>query len=173
MSLVVTYQSNWPEDFRRIRDYLLTRLQTYERIEHFGSTSIPGMVAKPIIDLMIIVPDGAMERTISELAELEYRHQGDLGIPGRECFDYLPPHIDLPRHHLYALYPDQPQIARSLAFRDYLREYPAWRERLSALKLDLDRRHHSDRRLYMAGKKPLVEEIIARAKQHYPPYRDS
>lgn len=168
MSLLVAYQNSWPDDFKRIRDYLLTKVNTHVGIEHIGSTSIPGMVAKPIIDLIIIVPPGAMSQTIAELAELEYRHQGDLGIPGRECFDYLPSHIELPCHHLYACYPDQPQVAGSLAFRDFMRANEEWREQLSNLKSELDRQHNSNRQLYMTGKKQLVEKIIGIAKEVCP-----
>ena len=165
MSLISKYQHNWPDDFLKIRSYLLTKLKTFETIEHMGSTSIPGMVAKPIIDLTIIVPEGAMSQTISELALLEYSHQGDLGIIGREAFDYLPPHIDLPCHHLYACYPSNPLIAGTLAFREFLRENDEWCIRLSHLKLELDKRHDSDRQKYMAGKKSMVEEIIKIALQ--------
>jgi len=165
VSLVTAYQRRWPGDFIRIRDYVLTQVSTYESIEHIGSTSIPGMVAKPIIDIVMVVPDGEMNRTIEELARLEYRHQGDLGVPGREAFDYLPPHIDLPKHHLYACYPSNPQIVGSLAFREFLRENRDWKERLSDLKTELDLKHGSDRKKYMEGKRELVEEIIRIAKE--------
>jgi GrpB-like predicted nucleotidyltransferase (UPF0157 family) len=167
MSLVTEYQDRWPDDFIRIRNYILSAVSTYETIEHIGSTSIPGMVAKSIIDLIIIVPEGKMNRVIEELAQLEYRHQGDLGIIGREAFDYLPAHLNLPTHHLYACYRNQPQLTGSLAFRDFLRGNKEWRERLSRLKTELDQQHNSDRKKYMAGKKKLVEEIIEIAKKKY------
>jgi GrpB-like predicted nucleotidyltransferase (UPF0157 family) len=168
MSLVVEYQARWPGDFLKIRDYLLSGLTTYESIEHIGSTSIPGMVAKPIIDLVIVVPKGGMSQAIGELARLEYRHQGDLGVSGREAFDYLPADIELPKHHLYACYPTNPQLAGSVAFREFLRTNREWRARLSRLKAELDVRHDSDRTKYMAGKKQLVDEIIEIAKKEYP-----
>ena len=168
MSLVTEYQSRWPDDYRRVRDYILTGLRTFESIEHFGGTSIPGMVAKPIIDIMIVVPRGEMGQAIAELGELEYRHQGDLGIRGREAYDYLPRHIDLPRHHLYTCYPDHPHLHGLRAFREFLKENREWRERLSNLKLELDERFDSDRQKYMDGKKALVEKIIGMAKKEFP-----
>jgi GrpB-like predicted nucleotidyltransferase (UPF0157 family) len=160
MALVTEYQDRWPEDFRKITRYVLSQLRTYELIEHIGSTSIPGMVAKPIIDLVIVVPNGKMPCTLEELAGLEYRHQGDLGINGREAFDYLPSRIDLPKHHLYACYSNHPQLTGSLAFRNFLRSSGKWREKLSELKRRLDIESGSNRQMYMAGKRKLVEEII-------------
>ena len=118
------------------------------------------MVAKPVIDIIIVAQAGKMAPLIQELATLEYRHQGDQGVPGREAFDYLPPHIQLPRHHLYACDPDQPQLKGSLAFRDFLRNHAAFRRQLSDLKLNLDRKHNSNRQMYMDGKRELVEHII-------------
>ena len=165
MSLVVEYQRRWPVDFLKIQDYILSSLRTYESIEHIGSTSIPGMVAKPIIDIMIVVPEGDMSQVIKELAHLEYRHQGDLGVIGREAFDYLPSHIDLPKHHLYACYPDNQQLSGTRAFREFLRGNEEWREKLSRLKLELDEKFASNRKSYMDGKKELVEEIIGIAKK--------
>ena len=168
MSLVTEYQNRWPDDFRRIREYLLSGVRTYESIEHFGSTSIPRMVAKPIIDIMMGVPEGKMEQAIAELGDLEYRHQGDLGIRGREAYDYLPRHIELPRHHLYTCYPDHPHLHGLRAFREFLKENREWRERLSNLKLELDECFDSDRQKYMGGKKAMVEEIIELAKKGFP-----
>lgn len=167
MRLVTEYQNRWPGDFLRIRDYILSGILTHESIEHIGSTSIPGMVAKPIIDIVIVVPEGKMNRVVEELARLEYRHQGDLGVPGREAFDYLPPRIDLPKHHLYACYPGNPQLPGSIAFRNFLRENTEWRERLSKLKIELDLSHDSDRKKYMEGKKKMVDEIIEIAKRRF------
>jgi GrpB-like predicted nucleotidyltransferase (UPF0157 family) len=62
-------------------------VKTYESIEHFGSTSISGMVAKPGIAIMMEVPFGKMPQTIEELPVLECRHKGDGGIPGREVYE--------------------------------------------------------------------------------------
>lgn len=168
MPLVTEYKDNWPEDYLKVQSYILSELKTYESIEHFGSTSIRGMVAKPIIDVMIVVPQGKMRQVISELAKLEYRHIGDLGITGREAYDYLPEHINLPIHHMYTCYPDHYQLHGLRAFREFLKENEKWRKKLSALKLDLDQRFNSDRQKYMDGKKALVEEIIERAKRKYP-----
>lgn len=95
-------------------------MKTYESIEHFGNTSIPGMVAKPVIAIMMEVPFGKMPQTIEEFPVLECRHKGDGGIPGREVYEYLPPYIDLPVNHFYTCCPDQDQLEVHRAFWGFL-----------------------------------------------------
>ena len=68
MSLVTQYQSSWPNDFVKIRNYLETGITYYHSIEYTGSTSVPGMVAKPIIDIIIVVQLGKMSDMIEELS---------------------------------------------------------------------------------------------------------
>ena len=143
MPLVTPYNPSWPDDYIRVRDYFLSGVKTYESIEHFGSTLIPGMVAKRLIDIMMVVPFGKMPKPIEELAVLECRHKGDRGIPGREVYEYLPPYIDLPINHFYTCYPDHDQLEGHRAFRDFLTADQEWREKLSALKLELDRTYDS------------------------------
>jgi GrpB-like predicted nucleotidyltransferase (UPF0157 family) len=161
MTLVLPYQTVWPQDFKAIRAYINTGITAYLAVEHIGSTSIPEMTAKPIIDIIIVAKPGCMADLIAQLATLHYRHQGNLGIAGREAFDYLPPHIPLPKHHLYASYPDAAQLMRSIAFRDFLTVNAGYRAQLSELKSRLDAENHSDRTKYMEGKRELVEQIIA------------
>lgn len=168
MSLVTQYQSSWPNDFIKIRKYLETGITYYQSIEHTGSTSVPGMVTKPIIDIIIVVQPGKMSAMINELSQLGYQHQGDLGIPGREAFDYLPAEIQLPTHHLYTCYPDAKQLLGHLAFRLFMRESSEWREKLSTLKLECDKKYNSNRQQYMDGKKEMVEHIIKLAREKHP-----
>ncbi len=97
------------------------------------------MVAKPVIAIMMEVPFGKMPQTMEELPVLECRHKGDGGIPGREVYEYLPPYIDLPVNHFYTCYPDHDQLEGHRAFGDFLTANQEWREKLSALKLALDR----------------------------------
>ena len=168
MSLVTQYQFSWPDDFVKIRNYLETGITHYQSIEHTGSTSVPGMVAKPIIDIIIVVQPGKMNAMIKELSRLGYWNQGDLGCKGREAFDYLPAHIGLPTHHLYTCYPNANQLLGHVAFRMFMRENPEWREKLSALKLECDKKYDSNRQQYMDGKKEMVEHIIKLAREKHP-----
>ena len=99
------------------------------------------------------------------LERLGYVHQGDLGIAGREAFDLVDAEARarLPEHYLYACDEDAYELRKHLAFRDFLRQHPDWRERLSRLKEALCLEHDSDRQAYMDGKTDLVQEITALA----------
>ena len=120
---VVDYDLAWPIEFGRLRADLQHALGSLAlRIEHVGSTAVPGLPAKPIIDLDIVIADRALEpEVISRLAELGYLHEGDLGIKDRQAF--RPPH-DLTRHHLYVCIEGCLALRNHLAVRDALRTDP-------------------------------------------------
>ena len=130
-------------------------------IEHVGSTAVPGMAAKPIIDIDIVMREGEFEHIKSYLAPLGYEYAGDLDVPGREAFKLNGPlAATLPLHHLYALYPGATELKRHLAFRDYLRAHPDEAARLSEHKLELAARFGNDRALYIEAKAAMVLEMI-------------
>jgi GrpB-like predicted nucleotidyltransferase (UPF0157 family) len=97
---VAAYDPRWPGLFAELRGRADTALAGVAHVtEHVGSTAVPGLDAKPIIDLDVVVPDdAAASAAITALAAAGWRHQGDLGITGREAF--LPP-ADAAYHHLY------------------------------------------------------------------------
>ena len=168
MSLVSEYNPHWPAWFQRIRDVIAGKLgSTFVTIEHFGSTSVPGMVAKPIVDLDVVIEPTMFETVKSLLGELGYRHEGDLGIPEREAFalDNADLAADLPPHHLYVCPRHSAELKRHRAFRAFLRAHSEWASRLSELKRLLSERHGDDGEAYMAGKDALVREITALAVQ--------
>src|SRR6185436_17206244 len=90
-------------------------------IEHVGSTSVPGLAAKPIIDMTVIVRSADITRTIERLATIGYVHRGNLGIEDREAF-HNPPQS--PAHHLYLCAAGSLGLLNPLALRDYLRIHP-------------------------------------------------
>jgi len=95
--VVVDYDHTWPAVFETLRARIVTGLgEAAADIEHVGSTAVPGLAAKPVIDLDVIVrTPSAVPHTISQLAALGYEHRGQLGIEGREAFrapGALPPH---------------------------------------------------------------------------------
>ena len=101
-------------------------------IEHVGSTAVPGLAAKPIIDLTVVVPTHAeVAAAIERLSTLGYVHRGSLGIDGREAFDA---DARLPRHHLYLCARDSVALANHLTVRDYLRRHPETADEYGALK---------------------------------------
>lgn len=166
VTLVSKYNPEWLLQFQAIQKVLKKNLAgLYLRIEHVGSTSIPGMVAKPIIDLDIVIQERNMQNVIAALEKIGYIHQGDLGIPQREAFDLEDPELKskLPCHHLYVCPETSPELERHLCFRDFLRKHPEYASQLSALKWSLAERHDNDRQAYMDGKDALVKDIIRRA----------
>lgn len=165
MIVVRDYDPRWPERFEDLRQRLAPHVADLAvSIEHVGSTAVPRCAAKPIIDLDIVVPEEAvMPELISRLAGQGYRHEGDLGIRGREAFQ-APPAI--PEHHLYAVVAGSKPHLDHVLLRDYLRQRPDEVQRYSALKVALAHRLPADsegRAAYSAAKSALVEELVAKS----------
>jgi GrpB-like predicted nucleotidyltransferase (UPF0157 family) len=171
VTLVERYNPEWPRQFVMLHAFLGRNLAgTYHAIEHVGSTAVPGMVAKPVIDIDIVVRAGAFERVKTYLEAIGYEHEGDKGIAGREAFRLADAGLAgaLPRHHLYVLEADAEELRRHLAFRDYLRAHPEDVKRLSDLKWALAERFDNDLEAYVDGKAALVREILDAALQQAP-----
>src|SRR5271165_2328541 len=158
---VVDYDQNWPTQFERLKDRAARAIPEFVlRIEHVGSTAVPGLAAKPIIDLIIQLDNAAQLATVIQRLEvLGYRHEGDLGVPGREAFA-VP--AGESRHHLYVCLPGCSQLANQLAFRDYLRAHETARAEYAALKRQLAEKHRNDRAAYTEGKADFVANVLAR-----------
>ena len=171
-SLVQPYDPAWPIQFEEITTFLKSGLCGIDcAFEHVGSTAIQGMLAKPIIDLNAVIPPGAFPSVKACLETLGYVHQGDLGIEGREAFDLADTAIRcrLPVHHLYVCEKGALELRRQLAFRDFMRAQPEWRERLNCLKQELCTKHRNDRQAYISGKADMVRRITELAMQSADP----
>jgi len=166
VTLVQKYNPEWPRWFEEIKRFLGENIaQACIRIEHVGSTSIPGMIAKPIIDIIIVIEPERWGGMKSLLEERGYYHEGDKGIKDREVFR-LTDETLLPEHHLYVNPKHSFEIKRETAFRDYLKTHKADRERLSALKWSLAEQFDNDRYPYMDGKAALCREITEKALEY-------
>ena len=171
MTLPITieeYDPRWPQEFESICTRVAEGLGPLAAaIEHVGSTSVPALAAKPIIDLDILLRSPAdLSEVIRILESFGYEHRGDLGVPGREAF--RAPAGSFP-HHLYVCPPDGREYYRHLAFRDHLRAHPQDAETYAALKRRLALKHADDREAYSCGKADFVEEILRRAgAEHFP-----
>jgi GrpB-like predicted nucleotidyltransferase (UPF0157 family) len=127
-------------------------------VEHVGSTSVPGLAAKPIIDISVVVSARAqIPAVIERLAALGYVHQGDLGVEGREAFDGP---AGLPAHHLYVCRDDSTALANHLALRDYLRSHPETARAYGELKRRLAREFPHDIDRYIEGKTDFIVDIL-------------
>lgn len=123
--IVTPYNPQWEVAFETIRKELAGILGSLAlRIEHVGSTSVPGMSAKPIIDLDVVISGYEIfPEVVTRLEAAGYFHEGDLGIPGREAFCYKGK-LHLQKHHLYVCSADSRELHRHITFRDYLRAHP-------------------------------------------------
>ncbi|MEV0261236.1 GrpB family protein [Streptomyces sp. NPDC050617] len=159
---IVEYDPCWPVVFGRLAAVIREGLgPLLLRIEHVGSTAVPGLPAKPIVDMDAVIPAGADPAdAIAALRSLGYTHEGDLGIPGREAF--AAPE-GTPEHHLYVCAADSPELARHVAFRDFLRAHPGSARRYGELKRELASRHRGDRSAYTDGKSAFVSSTLVQA----------
>ncbi len=160
--IVLPYDEIWERDFLKIRDEIRDALgQTALAIEHVGSTSVRGLSAKPIIDIDVVIEDSsALDSAIASLERIGYRHEGDLGIPGREAFKY-DGKDHLRKHHLYVCPKDSAELKRHIAFRDYLRCHPEAVREYSRVKEEGARLWPYDIEKYIEHKTPFIERIYA------------
>ncbi len=169
--LLINYQEKWAEDFEQIKQVLLGQLSSNVRIqiEHIGSTAIPGLMAKPIIDIdLIYFSADEFTVTLEELRGIGYYHNGDQGIKGREVFKRTKnqnhPVLDSIKHHLYVCHKDSDELKKHLLFRDKLRNDREVLENYAALKLHLATKANQDRKLYAQLKeseaKAFFEKIL-------------
>lgn len=151
------YDPNWPAQFeseaRRIGAVLGDRVL---RIEHVGSTSIPGLAAKPIIDILLVVEDATDEAAfVPALEAAGYR----LRIREDEHRMFKGPEVDI---NLHVFSSRHPEIDRMLGFRDWLRAKPADRELYLQAKRELAKRRWRYVQNYADAKSAVVEEILTR-----------
>ena len=159
---VVPYDPAWPEIFEELSAPLRGALRgVIDSVEHVGSTSVPGLAAKPIIDIDVVVPAAAYVLTaIERLACLGYAHSGDQGIAGREAFTSP---AGFYTHHLYVCVQGSVALENHLVVRNYLRNDPEMAVAYSALKAELAERFGDDPASYGAGKTNFLLALLAKA----------
>lgn len=161
--LVVTYDPSWPAAFETEKNRILEACSRFSiAIEHVGSTAVPGLSAKPILDIMIGIPndqDGV--KLVPFLEELGYFYKGENGIPGRHYFT-----LGNPRTHHIHMVKQQGEIwKKHLLFRDYLRIHKKDRDEYAALKQVLSGRFPTDRLRYTESKNGLIQHILEKARK--------
>jgi GrpB-like predicted nucleotidyltransferase (UPF0157 family) len=158
--VIAAYDPSWPEAYEREKTQIIGAIgDVMIGIEHVGSTSVPRMPAKPIIDIMAGVRylrDGA--GCISMLAAIGYTYCGDAGLPGRLFFRKGNPRS----HHLHIVEHSRLIWMRTLAFRELLKTRQDVATKYAALKRDLARNFRQDPRAYGEAKGPFIESMIAR-----------
>ena len=160
---VVLYRPEWTEMFEVLRKLVAESLEGIEcRIEHVGSTAVPGLAAKPVIDADVILARWKdFDEAASRLEAVGFQRRGDLGIPWREAFTRSPRLAFA--HNLYVCRDGMPAVDNHLKLRDFLRSHPYDAERYSARKFELAALHPGDVDAYCRGKTELIAEFLAAA----------
>ena len=158
--VVVPYDERWAQDFKDIASEIRDALgELALDIQHVGSTAVPGLSAKPIIDIDVVIRDySGFDAVVNALQSIGYRHEGDLGIVGREAFDY-DGKAHLRKHHLYVCSQDSPELKRHVAFRDYLRAHPDAAREYGRIKEEGASLHPHDIEGYIEHKSAFIGRI--------------
>lgn len=161
---VLPHDVKWRDDFEKERGLICDALgQTAVAIHHIGSTSIPSIFAKPIIDILLEVNSFQhLDKEVPALARLGYEAMGEFGIPGRRYFRKLNAY-GVRTHHVHAFETGDSGIVRHLAFRDYLITHPTEAQTYSTLKKALAKKYPNDIESYMDGKDAFIKETEAKA----------
>jgi uncharacterized protein (TIGR02246 family) len=173
---VVPYDPAWQAAFLAEKAHLLSCLPAdlVRRVEHFGSTAVPGLAAKPVVDMLVEVTD--LDATRSRIAPLleaqgyEYFWRptsGDDGPPFYAWFIKRDPRSGARTHHIHMVERSFTGHWERLLFRDYLVDHPEVAREYGELKLRLASELARDRAAYTRGKSELVERVTARARTYY------
>ena len=160
---VVAYNPEWPNLF-------LAESEEIQRvfgdeivaIHHIGSTAIPGIKAKPVIDILVSVPRiSQVDRFNPAMRELGYEPLGENGISGRRYFRKDTNGVRT--HHVHVFQVGHPEIDRHINFRDYLRHHPEDARAYSQLKESLVQQYRFDSQGYCDAKSTFIQEIDRKA----------
>lgn len=167
---IAEYDTRWPMMFEREKELILARIgPEVVAIEHIGSTAVPGLGAKPIIDIMVALH--SLDRAalcIEPLAAINYEYvpEYEAAMPFRRYFRKGARHAR--SHHLHVVEHDGDFWRRHLLFRDFLRSHPAEAEQYYRLKKELAGRFSADRAAYTDAKTSFIEAAVERAARGEP-----
>ena len=168
--VIVTYNEKWEKSFILLEGFLKKTLgDLIICVEHVGSTSVKGLSAKPILDIDVVIEDYCVLPAVIEgLKKIGYYHQENWSFEGREAFGRKDPLVPWDEkntnwieHHLYVCNKDSKELARHLAFRNYLRNNTEAVAEYEQLKKYLAK-NAIDRATYTEGKTKFVSEILER-----------
>lgn len=155
---VISYNDNWPLQFvkeaRRLKQVLGANCI---EIHHIGSTAVPTLAAKPVIDMLAVVLDiNKVDPANASMLVLGYEAKGEFGIPLRR---YFQKGGNLRTHQAHVFEKGNPEIERLLKFRDWMRTHSEDREAYARLKQDLAGLHPYDIDSYCLGKEAFITAI--------------
>ena len=155
---VVDYDPSWPLQFGALRSDIMKTLRGLDvSVEHVGSTSVPGLSAKPVLDIDVVVSSREVVPANDRLRTIGYQHLGDLGIPDREALKCT---NDSVAHNLYICPTHSQALTNHLAVRDYLRRNSSAAREYGELKRRLAREHSNDIDGYVEAKSGFILGIL-------------
>ena len=172
---IAPYDLAWPELFRQEKEHLLSCLpkDLIRRIEHFGSTAVPGLAAKPIVDMLIEVADlqATRDRIAPVLGTQGYDYfwrptHGDDGPPFYAWFIKRDPRTGARTHHIHMVEGHFTEHWDRLLFRNYLIKHPEVAREYETLKISLASASPRDRLAYTRGKTEFINRVTERAKRY-------
>ncbi|MHA1348033.1 MAG: GrpB family protein [Candidatus Heimdallarchaeaceae archaeon] len=160
------YDPQWKSLFEKESALILSVAEeVIEDIQHIGSTAIPGVVAKPIIDVLLAINSLSNIKKLTDLlTPIGFVYRGEQGIPDRHLF--VKGGEDYRTHHLHVVVKEHSEWLKHILFRDYLRKHPKDVEKYSKLKLDLLKKYEFEREKYTESKSDFIEKILEKAKQN-------
>lgn len=166
--VIEPYDPAWPYSFdeHRVAVEAALRQVLVGSVEHIGSTWVPGLPAKPIIDMLAVVEEyDAAASYVSSLESIGWVVAPEPGDEERRKWSLCAPSVEHRTHHLHVVEHASAGWRDWLLFRDYLRTHPDAADRYAALKRELAAADDTDRKRYRAGKEPLIEEIMTLAQE--------
>lgn len=162
--VITAYNSEWPSAFLKevLRMTEVLDMDSIVDIQHFGSTSIPGLAAKPVIDIMVGFRQmEAAYRSLPVWAPLGYNYEEEISVPGGRLFLRKHPWT----HHLHLVEYGSEHWCKPILFRDYLRLHPEERAAYEELKRRNAERFKTERSLYTAAKSNYVTSVLSKAEK--------
>jgi GrpB-like predicted nucleotidyltransferase (UPF0157 family) len=159
---IVAYDPNWPIAFERERARVETALSPWlvGPVEHIGSTSVPGLAAKPIIDMLARIPDHDAGDVVAAMSGIGWTYAPEPGDEASRKWSFCFPDIGWRTHHLHIFEADPVNWQFLPAFRDHLRTHPDDAAEYGRIKTALAAADARDRPRYRAGKAPFIEELL-------------
>ena len=160
--MLVASDPDWPTAYLSAREEIVGVLPALLLIDHIGSTAVPGLMSKPVIDIIVLLADMEPAReAMPQLERIGYEFRPEVSNPAR-LFLRRVGADGVRTHHLH-IHTDHDDVRRHLLFRDRLRADQAIRRDYEALKRDLAIRHADDREAYAKGKDDFVDAVVRAA----------
>ena len=163
------YNPIFPELFQQEKERIASLVKSALAIEHVGSTAIPDLGGKGIIDIAIAVHQEDMGSVTKELQNLGYEFRPAFSTPDRAYFviDLPDPAEGIRRYHVHLTYPESDDWKGLIEFRDYLRNHPKEAQEYAELKRKAVLEADQDGKKYRKLKEPMFQKIVQKSKKHY------